>query len=675
MRPRRKSNLRRARPPVTPLPMPSSSMPTVTRLHPRHPSISSITSSSDQLSDTDTDIDHSGGDPSSTSEIESPEPVESNSRTPMNLPGNRTSGEIDTIIHSPDGLKQHAFVVPHAPHKPSALRSSETTVNLDGSNNNAAIISTESLDESDQADQSQTSEEKANQLLLEQLERQNNQLTSDPKAAVKLKTATLTTNNSGATSPTLRRLASGTDLRVPKRKSSMISAPLAMVGAVIRRTSSALPLAPINTNINQQTISKSASTVTTPTSAIKLPSSPLASPNSLNASMQRKVSVKRMIDPFCADPSELNFHSIDDNTSDAESALFSTPGLPDAAFWRAVTRSYPLVARRTPHLLASRLRQGVPSLLRGRVWRALTRSAATHLAPVYPKLLAERSPFDKIIVRDLARTFPGVAMFREAGGKGQRALGRLLRAYAIYDAEVGYCQGLGFLAGPLLMNMPEVDAFCTFVRLLDSFNLRTMFTPTMSGLHLRLHQLTRLIEMHLPVIHAHFMEHAIPTPLFASQWFLTIFAYNYPLPFVLRVWDVAMAEGVAETVLRVGLALLERNHRRLMRCNDFESLVRMLTRGLWHMEPTPTTTPTSATSNATNSAVKEETAAGTADTAKDEAEEEAALLRQVNEVIVEAVSWGKVVTPETLETLKEEWERDYLTTTTPTSTASSGRSR
>ncbi|KAI9597504.1 rab-GTPase-TBC domain-containing protein, partial [Syncephalis fuscata] len=250
--------------------------------------------------------------------------------------------------------------------------------------------------------------------------------------------------------------------------------------------------------------------------------------------------------------------------SDAESALFATPGLPDAAFWRAVTRSYPLVARRTPHLLASRLRQGVPPPLRGRVWRSLTRSAATHLAPVYPKLLAERSPFDKIIIRDLARTFPGVPMFREAGGKGQRALGRLLRAYAIYDAEVGYCQGLGFLAGPLLMNMPEVDAFCTFVRLLDSFNLRTMFTPTMSGLHLRLHQLSRLIEMHLPAIYAHLNEHAIPTPLFGSQWFLTLFAYNYPLPFVLRVWDVAMAEGVAETVLRVGLALLERNYRRLM---------------------------------------------------------------------------------------------------------------
>lgn len=36
---------------------------------------------------------------------------------------------------------------------------------------------------------------------------------------------------------------------------------------------------------------------------------------------------------------------------------------------------------------------------------------------------------------------------------GQKALERVLRAYNLYDAELGYCQGLAFLVGPLLLNV------------------------------------------------------------------------------------------------------------------------------------------------------------------------------------------------------------------------------
>jgi hypothetical protein len=98
-----------------------------------------------------------------------------------------------------------------------------------------------------------------------------------------------------------------------------------------------------------------------------------------------------------------------------------------------------------------------------------------------------------------------------------------------------------------------------------------------------------------------------------------------------------MAEGVAETVLRVGLALLERNQRRIIRCNDFESLARILTRGLW-MEGRPI----------------EETM-----------QDEEAMRREVSEIIVEAMAWGKVVTPETLDTLSEEWEREQMAKASP----------
>lgn len=53
------------------------------------------------------------------------------------------------------------------------------------------------------------------------------------------------------------------------------------------------------------------------------------------------------------------------------------------------------------------------------------------------------------IDKDLDRTFPGTEQFNNVAG--QQQLRRVLRAYAAYDPDVGYCQGMNFLAALLLM--------------------------------------------------------------------------------------------------------------------------------------------------------------------------------------------------------------------------------
>ena len=52
--------------------------------------------------------------------------------------------------------------------------------------------------------------------------------------------------------------------------------------------------------------------------------------------------------------------------------------------------------------------------------------------------------------------------FRYAKG-GQAALRRVLRAYSVYDRDVGYCQGMNFIAGMFLTFMSEEEAFWLLV--------------------------------------------------------------------------------------------------------------------------------------------------------------------------------------------------------------------
>jgi hypothetical protein len=125
----------------------------------------------------------------------------------------------------------------------------------------------------------------------------------------------------------------------------------------------------------------------------------------------------------------------------------------DWEFWTALIQDYTAVAGKYPHLLAARLQQGLPPKLRGVIWQAMCQASSTYLETMYSQLLSESSPYDRIIQRDLARTFPHVEMFKKEGGEGQTKLWNVLKAYSLYDPLVGYCQGLGFLVGPLLMNV------------------------------------------------------------------------------------------------------------------------------------------------------------------------------------------------------------------------------
>lgn len=140
------------------------------------------------------------------------------------------------------------------------------------------------------------------------------------------------------------------------------------------------------------------------------------------------------------------------------------PPMSELEFWAAVCKDFPQTILRLPTLTANKIKAGIPAPLRGVVWVSMAGARDTELGQEYERLVGEPSPYDDIIGKDIGRSFPEVAMFRERGGAGQQMLGRVLKCFSLHDEEIGYCQGLGFLVGPLLMQMGEKDAFCVLVR-------------------------------------------------------------------------------------------------------------------------------------------------------------------------------------------------------------------
>ncbi|XP_030923605.1 EVI5-like protein isoform X1 [Quercus lobata] len=212
--------------------------------------------------------------------------------------------------------------------------------------------------------------------------------------------------------------------------------------------------------------------------------------------------------------------------------------------------------KRKPHVVKRRIRKGIPECLRGLIWQLISGS------------------------RDLLLMNPGVY---ERHRPGQRSLYNVLKAYSVFDREVGYVQGMGFLAGLLLLYMSEEDAFWLLVALLKGAVHAPMEGLYLVGLPLvqqYLFQFDNLAREYLPKLGEHFTQEMVNPSMYASQWFITVFSYSFPFHLALRIWDVFLYEiyiyhihlqGV-QIVFKVGLALLKYCHDDLIKL-PFEKLI------------------------------------------------------------------------------------------------------
>lgn len=120
--------------------------------------------------------------------------------------------------------------------------------------------------------------------------------------------------------------------------------------------------------------------------------------------------------------------------------------------------------------------------------------------------------------------------------------------------------------------MDEGEAFTLLVKLMHKYGLRQMFINEMPGLHLHLYQFERLLEDLEPALYCHLRRRSVTPQLYATQWFLTLFAYRFPLQLVLRIYDLIFEEGLESTILRFGIAIMQRNAKTLLEMKDMSAL-------------------------------------------------------------------------------------------------------
>ncbi|XP_061922064.1 TBC1 domain family member 14 isoform X2 [Entelurus aequoreus] len=242
--------------------------------------------------------------------------------------------------------------------------------------------------------------------------------------------------------------------------------------------------------------------------------------------------------------------------------------------------------------------QGIPPSVRGKVWSlavgndlnithelyniCLARAKEKWTAPASaPEAEIEdagssnRESSLELIKLDISRTFPQLCIFQQ-GGPYHDVLHSILGAYTCYRPDVGYVQGMSFIAAVLILNLDTAEAFIAFSNLLNKPCQMAFFRVDHSLMLTYFAAFEVFFEENLPKLFAHFKENSLTPDIYLIDWIFTLYSKSLPLDLACRVWDVFCRDG-EEFLFRTALGLLRLFHD-VLTGMDFIHMAQFLTR-------------------------------------------------------------------------------------------------
>lgn len=242
--------------------------------------------------------------------------------------------------------------------------------------------------------------------------------------------------------------------------------------------------------------------------------------------------------------------------------------------WEDMLSRWDFVLRSRKERLKARVRKGIPDCLRTKVWYDL--SGADEEKKKFPEghfqSLVDSPGIEDVedqIRRDLARTFPNHVRFQQSDG--QTSLFKVLKAYAIYDPEVGYIQGMSFIAAILLTYMTEENAFWVLIKIIQRDDQRSFYLPGMPKAHLAFFQVDELLKTFVPTVYTHFQSIHMTPFLYCPAWFMTVCTHQFPVATSVRIMDCFLSEGL-KVIFRVVLALLRVGRKEFVQADMTQAL-------------------------------------------------------------------------------------------------------
>lgn len=245
--------------------------------------------------------------------------------------------------------------------------------------------------------------------------------------------------------------------------------------------------------------------------------------------------------------------------------------------WNYMLDDYEEFEKKHYKKLKERTRKGIPDSIRGYAWQKIINVDEFYKKDIYQKLSDETTDkeLEQVIIKDIDRTFPKCTFFKDKYGGGQRQLYKVLVNYSKYNKEVGYVQGMGFIAALLLTYMEEERAFFMLHALMKKRDLESLYLPGFPDLNKKLYVLLNLEKKYITKIYNTFKKYDILPFSYASEWFLCLFSRSLKFNSLVRIYDIFILEGY-KIIYRFALAFLKSKEKEIVECTGIEIIFKVL---------------------------------------------------------------------------------------------------
>eukprot|EP00736_Rhodelphis_marinus_P000057 Rmarinus@m.14304 len=179
-----------------------------------------------------------------------------------------------------------------------------------------------------------------------------------------------------------------------------------------------------------------------------------------------------------------------------------------------------------------------------------------------------------LIDTDVRRTFSDLALFHTPDAPLFEPLRDLLRAFVVYRPDIGYVQGMSYVAAVLLLHMDRYSSFACFANLMNRHHFFVMFRFEAAEIKKLFNVFEVLLSRQLPALFSHFHELEITPDMYLLDWFLTLFSKSLPLHIACRIWDwYLLTDETALFKAAVGLLSMFRSE---LEVGDFDDCVILL---------------------------------------------------------------------------------------------------
>ena len=161
----------------------------------------------------------------------------------------------------------------------------------------------------------------------------------------------------------------------------------------------------------------------------------------------------------------------------------------------------------------------------------------------YIKKTLDKEKSINLIDLDIERTFPSMGVFKKDSQLGDN-LREILRIFVVARPDIGYVQGLSYIAATLLLQMDKFQSLVCFMNIILSPNILPFYRLDEQNIKKRLDLFNDIFKINLPELFDHFQENEILPEHYLLEWFMTLYTRNIYFDLALRIWDIYMIEGI-----------------------------------------------------------------------------------------------------------------------------------